>query len=573
MPVDLSLEPLLICMVAGFTITNFTRQHRKFERILHDLEPTVFVAFFTLTGASLDLAVLKTTWEVALILVGVRLTGIMIGSFVGGTIAGDPPRNNRLNWMAFITQAGVGLGLAKEVAVKFPSWGEQFATTLIAVIIINQVVGPPFFKWVLNLVGEAHDKPDSEPEPFDGIRDAVIFGLENNAYSLARQLSSHGWQVKIATRRGGHIAELPDEHGFLHRIRDLSLEELEQLETGRAEAVICMFASDEDSLKVCRLVREHFEVKDLIVRLNDITNIPRFRELGALVVEPTSAMINLLDHFVRAPVATSWIMGMDEEHDVVSLEVRDPTLEGMALHELRLPLDVIMVSIDRMGEVFSPHADTEIALGDSVTLIGSPESLGEATLMFDVDFPMTRHVDSIPAAPPVPVKEKKRRRSERTQVPFVWEMYLDSNLMRARLEVATKGALFKEIADIFAEVRAGIPKRFEAALWDRERRQDTLVGGGLAIPHVILDDLDRTHLGVLTLVEPIDYRAGEKADVIVFMMGPLADRHNYLQLLANTATLCAKANLLEELRKATSIDGLKKTLIECDERAHRPNRD
>jgi len=39
-------------------------------------------------------------------------------------------KNNTISWMSYITQAGVSLGLAKEVVVEFPEWGNPFAVAL-----------------------------------------------------------------------------------------------------------------------------------------------------------------------------------------------------------------------------------------------------------------------------------------------------------------------------------------------------------------------------------------------------------------------------------------------------------
>ena len=45
-------QPLVISMVAGFTIVNFTSSRKDFLQLLHISSTPVFVAFFTLAGAS-----------------------------------------------------------------------------------------------------------------------------------------------------------------------------------------------------------------------------------------------------------------------------------------------------------------------------------------------------------------------------------------------------------------------------------------------------------------------------------------------------------------------------------------
>jgi Trk K+ transport system NAD-binding subunit len=281
--------------------------------------------------------------------------------------------------MAYITQAGIGLGLAKEVAVEFPEWGTSFATLIIAIIVLNQLVGPPFFKWAINLVGEAHTRADT-PE-FDGVRDAVIFGLEGQSLALARQLCQHGWNAKIATRRSDYMEEAAGAFEVQH-ISDLSLAELHQLEVEKAEAIITLL-SDEESYQVCELAYEHFGTENLVVRLNNRENFERFHKLGALIVEPTTAIVSLLDHLVRSPTAASLMLGLEANQDIIDIEVFNPNLHGVALRDLRLPLDTLVLSVHRGHRMLISHGYTRLKIGDRVTVVGSEKSLDDVMRRFD----------------------------------------------------------------------------------------------------------------------------------------------------------------------------------------------
>ncbi len=59
-------EPLLAGVLAAFWIVNASPYRDEFTRLVAALSPAVFIAFFTLTGASLALDVLAATWPVAL---------------------------------------------------------------------------------------------------------------------------------------------------------------------------------------------------------------------------------------------------------------------------------------------------------------------------------------------------------------------------------------------------------------------------------------------------------------------------------------------------------------------------
>ena len=78
-----------------------------------------------------------------------------LSAYTGGRLGGDPPCFNRIAGLAYLTQAGVSLGLALEVARRFPTWGDSFVSIVVAVIAINQVIGPIAMKQVLVRSGEA----------------------------------------------------------------------------------------------------------------------------------------------------------------------------------------------------------------------------------------------------------------------------------------------------------------------------------------------------------------------------------------------------------------------------------
>ncbi len=377
--VEVLLEPLLICMIAGFLVSNYGKHRAEFLKILHAVGPPIYVAFFTLTGASLALDVLAATWAVALTLFFVRLASIFVGSFGGGTLAGDPIKHNRISWMCYITQAGVALGLAKEVAVEFPEWGAAFATIVISVVVLNQIVGPPLFKLGLFLAGEAH--APAETPTFETPRSALIFGLGEQSLALARQLRLHDWQVKIASTENVGEEKMAAADIDVQQIDDLSLDALRRLGATRAETIVAMLG-DEENYRLCELAYEHFGTENLVVRLNDRTNFDRFDELGALVVESTAALISLLDHSVRSPTAASLMLGMEGDQDIVELEVRNPALRGAALRDLRLPPEMLVLSIRRGGQMLISHGDTRLKVGDRMTVVGSRESLEEVMSRF-----------------------------------------------------------------------------------------------------------------------------------------------------------------------------------------------
>ena len=118
-------------------------------------------------------------------------------------------------------------------------------------------------------------------------------------------------------------------------------------------------------------------------RLNKRENFNKFHELGVLIIEPSTAIVSLLDHFVRSPNAASLLLGMDEGQDSIDVEVANRDIHGMRLRELRLPSDIIILSVKRKGHIIISHGYTRLRLGDVITLVGAEKSLEEVMFKFE----------------------------------------------------------------------------------------------------------------------------------------------------------------------------------------------
>jgi Trk K+ transport system NAD-binding subunit/Kef-type K+ transport system membrane component KefB len=373
---ELHLEPLLISMIAGFYVTNFTRYRDPFDEILHDVSPIVYVAFFTLTGVALKLDILLATGAIAVILFLVRILSIFLGSYLGGTLAGEPPRFKRFAWMGLITQAGIALGLAREVAVEFPNLGDAFATLIISVVVLNEIFGPLLLKTALRRVGEAHTPETATP---DTIRDAVVLGAEAQSVALARQLQSHGWQVKLLDTEPEHVERFTNGDIKVHHLGTLDKHGLSETVKPGTDAVIAMSDNDGMNLDFLTTAYEDFGVKRLVVRLNNLSQADDFRDLGAMIVNPAAAMVNVLDQAVRAPQSAALLMHEDDEYDVTQVTITNKDIEGLLVRDLRLPSDILILEIARNGHSIVPNGYTQVHCRDEITLLGSPESLKSVT--------------------------------------------------------------------------------------------------------------------------------------------------------------------------------------------------
>jgi len=143
---SLGFHPLLICLVAGFIVENYSPYGTHLIRTIERVALPVLVVFFAISGASLDMFALAKSWVLALVIVLLRGGLKFLGTGGGAKLSGAEGLVKQWGWAGFISQAGVTLGMAVIIEREIPLWGAQFKALILAVIAINQVIGPIFLQ-------------------------------------------------------------------------------------------------------------------------------------------------------------------------------------------------------------------------------------------------------------------------------------------------------------------------------------------------------------------------------------------------------------------------------------------
>lgn len=151
----LHLSGILVCLAAGFYVENFTAHGEAMITAVDRYSLPVYIVFFTLAGAKIDLPVLRQMWAATLILVLARGLFLFAGARLGGRLGRAEPTVRREIWKALVGQAGISLGLAVIVGQSVPEIGPALQTLLIALIAVHQLIGPILLRQALARSGEA----------------------------------------------------------------------------------------------------------------------------------------------------------------------------------------------------------------------------------------------------------------------------------------------------------------------------------------------------------------------------------------------------------------------------------
>jgi Kef-type K+ transport system membrane component KefB len=162
---EATLSSLLTCMMIGAVLVNARPDGDKILEGSERWTPPLFMVFFVISGASLDLNVFLSGGLI-LIVAGVYIVFRMVGKFFGAYLGGkvtkaNPVVQKYLGWTLF-PQAGVAIGMATLASQGFesnPEYGAMILAVALAATLVYELIGPVITKVALTQAGEI------EPEP------------------------------------------------------------------------------------------------------------------------------------------------------------------------------------------------------------------------------------------------------------------------------------------------------------------------------------------------------------------------------------------------------------------------
>jgi Kef-type K+ transport system membrane component KefB len=323
--------------------------------------------FFIMVGARFNLQVVLESTQGLLLLAWLVVVAFMVKVIPAlllklrfdwrQTLGGGMLLSSRLSLIIAASAIAFSMGLISEIV----------NSDIILLAIITVTVAPFLFNRIY---------PRREEQVRSGI---IIIGQDQLAEYIIQRLQHSGEEI---------VAICPDQ-SRLKAFQGLGVQiidgcdgyekALEDAGASQARVLLDLTADSEETLQVCQLGKEKYAIPLVVSRIGDVELIPYLQEIGIKVVQPELATAMALEGAIHYPTAFDVLVHQTEDIDVTEIEISNPLITGTRLGEIRLPGDVLILSVGRDNTVMIPHGDTVLRLHDRLGLIGSPVCIDEAT--------------------------------------------------------------------------------------------------------------------------------------------------------------------------------------------------
>lgn len=150
----LNVSSLMMCMSMGAILANVSSTSDTIMKITDSVTPPLFMIFFVISGAELQLSVIPTIGLVGVIYVVLRVAGKMFGAWAGAALMKAPETVRRWLGPTLVPQAGVAIGLSLVAESVVPQYASVIRAVVLCATLIYEIIGPMVTKICLKKAGE-----------------------------------------------------------------------------------------------------------------------------------------------------------------------------------------------------------------------------------------------------------------------------------------------------------------------------------------------------------------------------------------------------------------------------------
>ncbi len=147
-------SPLLMVMVLSATYANLYKHVNVILELTERATPPIYIIFFVLAGAHLNVAVLPSIGIIGTAYIVVRVIGKYFGAYLAGVLMKATPNIKKYVGPALLPQAGVAIGLTFVAQDIVPEYASVIRAVILCGTLVYELIGPAVSKMTLEKAGE-----------------------------------------------------------------------------------------------------------------------------------------------------------------------------------------------------------------------------------------------------------------------------------------------------------------------------------------------------------------------------------------------------------------------------------
>lgn len=143
-------------MSGGLVLTNISLDAQRMDEMTDFITPPLYMMFFVISGARLQLSIVPTIGFVGIIYILFRVVGKITGAYIGARVMNASKDVQQYLGPMLIPQAGVAIGLTTIAERLVPEHAAEITAVVLVGTLVYELVGPIITKISLEKAGETN---------------------------------------------------------------------------------------------------------------------------------------------------------------------------------------------------------------------------------------------------------------------------------------------------------------------------------------------------------------------------------------------------------------------------------
>ncbi|MDZ4714683.1 MAG: cation:proton antiporter [Cytophagales bacterium] len=368
----INTEPVLGAFFAGTLLSIFLAKERSaliFK--LDGMSYGFFIPiFFIMVGVKLDMNSLKdisTSFYFILSLTAAFYVTQVVPAFILARLFGW----KRALSSGILLTSRLGLTIATgQIGMDLGIITPAINAGVVVTAIVTCIVSPMLYKY---LSAQA-----------DHYYSVYIVGGGEAGVKLAKRLDMHGITSLIIEAQDERYEVVKSLGLECILANDIKEEVYESLKIRPVDTVVVLTPSDKKNLRISQILRTklgHSKVITVTTRPELLDEYDKLTEVKVVHVDEIIA--STMENEILRPGMGQALTESFGSYSVEEIPVRNITIDRVLVKDIPFPESGSLVVLRRDNEIFIPHGDTHLLLGDLVTVIGNATALGEFRRLLD----------------------------------------------------------------------------------------------------------------------------------------------------------------------------------------------
>lgn len=203
----------------------------------------------------------------------------------------------------------------------------------------------------------------------------IIVGGTSTGVLLARRMHLHGRSTVIIEQHKERYQDIKSKGLNVVFGNGFDIDIYKKVALKPDNYVVVLTGDDERNIELCKLIRNELQHERVISKAGTDSVYQNLKNLGIETFDSTRILANAIENLIERPTTYHALMESFEEFHVEEIEITNKDLDGMQVKEIPLHGDGTLMMIRKADNMFVPHGDTYLRLGDVVNVFGTNAAL------------------------------------------------------------------------------------------------------------------------------------------------------------------------------------------------------